>query len=58
MSARLREIAARLEEIAKALAEPDADDERVRELAREAGELAAEAGTQADLALRDAAADQ
>jgi hypothetical protein len=58
VSERLGEIAARLEAIAKALAEPDADDERVQELAREAGELAAEAGTQAEAALREAAADE
>ena len=58
MSQRLVEIAARLEEIARALAEPDADDERVQELAREAGELAAEAGTEAEGALREAAADE
>ena len=58
MSERLVEIATRLEQIANALAEPDAEDERVQELAREAGELATEAGAQAEAALREAAADE
>ena len=58
MSERLREIAARLDEIARALGDPETDDERARELAREAGELAAEAGTEADAALREAALDE
>ncbi|HYU59235.1 MAG TPA: hypothetical protein VEK39_00615 [Solirubrobacterales bacterium] len=58
MSERLRQIAARLDKIAKALGEPDADDERAQELAREAGELAAEAGTEADRALREASPDE
>jgi hypothetical protein len=58
VSERLVEIATRLEQIANALAEPDAEDERVQELAREAGELATEAGAQAEAALREAAADE
>lgn len=58
MSDRLREIAARLAEIADGLRNPETDDERAQELAREAGELAAEAGTEADAALREAAADE
>lgn len=58
MSERLTEIAARLAEVADALRDPETDDERAQELAREAGGLAAEAGTEADAALREASADE
>jgi enoyl-CoA hydratase/carnithine racemase len=53
---RLREIAERLGAIARELEDPDASDERARELAREAAELSAEAVEEANRGMREAEA--
>lgn len=55
MSEELQRIAERLGELAAQLRDPSLAEERIEELAREAAELAAEAGSKADAALRDAA---
>lgn len=55
MSGELDHLAARLNELAAQLRDPSLPDERVEEIAREAADLAAEAGSQVDAALRDAA---
>lgn len=55
MSEELRRAAERLREIAAELGEPGIDDGRAEELAREAAELAAQAGSAADTALRESA---
>ena len=47
----LAEISARLRELATLLRDPSLDDERAEELAREAAELAASAGEEADRAM-------
>jgi hypothetical protein len=51
-AAALDEIAERLRELAKLLRDPSLEDERAEELAREAAELAASAGEEADRAMR------
>ena len=53
MSQELQRAADRLREIAVELGKPDIDDGRAEELAREAAELAAQAGSEADAALRE-----
>ena len=55
MSQELERLAARLREIAAQLGDASLSDDRVEELAREAAELAAQAGTEAEAALREAA---
>ncbi|MDX6652629.1 MAG: hypothetical protein QOG09_834 [Solirubrobacterales bacterium] len=51
----LEQIAARLGEIAELLAKPELDDEQAEALAREAAELASEAGSALDRRLGEAA---
>jgi len=53
MSEELRRAAERLREIAAQLGDPGIEDGRAEELAREAAELAARAGSEADAALRE-----
>jgi hypothetical protein len=48
----LAEISERLRELAALLRDPSLEDERAEELAREAAELAASAGAEADRAMR------
>jgi hypothetical protein len=55
MSEELRRASDRLREIAAELGKPDIDDGRAEALAREAAELAANAGSAADAALRESA---
>lgn len=57
MSEELERIAARLRELAEQLRDPSQADERTEELAREAADLAARAGSETEAALRDAAGD-
>ena len=54
MSQELERLATRLREIAGQLGDPSATDDRLEELAREASELAAQAGTETEAALREA----
>ena len=55
MSQELERLATRLREIAAQLGDASLTDDRVEELAREAAELAAQAGTEAEAALHEAA---
>jgi hypothetical protein len=55
VSEELGRLAERLRELAEQLRDPSLADERVDELAREAADLAAQAGTEAEAALRDSA---
>lgn len=55
MSEELDRIAERLHAVADALRDPELAEDRVEELAREAAELAAQAGSEADAALRESA---
>jgi hypothetical protein len=55
VSEELGRLAERLRELAEQLRDPSLADERVEELAREAADLAAQAGTEAEAALRDSA---
>jgi phage-related minor tail protein len=55
VSAELERLAVRLREIAGQLGDPSLADDRLEELARQAAELAAQAGSEAEAALRDAA---
>jgi hypothetical protein len=55
MSTELERMAARLREIAERLRDSELSDEGVAELAAEAAEIAATAGTEAETALREAA---
>jgi hypothetical protein len=55
VSEELGRLAERLRELAEQLHDPSLDDERVEALAREAADLAAQAGTEAEAALRDSA---
>lgn len=55
MSEELQRAAERLREIAAELGDPGIEDGRAEELAREAAEVAARAGSAADAALREAA---
>lgn len=55
MSEELDRIAERLNAVADALRDPELAEDRVEELAREAAELAAQAGSEADAALRESA---
>lgn len=57
MSEELERIATRLRELADRLRDPELEDERTEELAREAAELASRAGTEAEAAIRKAAGD-
>ena len=57
MSEELGRLAERLRELAEQLRDPSLADERVDELAREAADLAAQAGTEAEAALRDSAGE-
>ena len=57
MSEELGRLAERLRELAEQLRDPSLADERVEELAREAADLAAQAGTEAEAALRDSAGE-
>ncbi len=50
--AELADLAARLQELAGLLRDPDLDDGRAEELAREAGDLAAKVGAEAERALQ------
>lgn len=52
---RIRRSAARLDELATALGDPDLEDSRAAELAREAAELVGTAAAEVDRALRAAA---
>jgi hypothetical protein len=54
-SQELERLATRLREVAGQLGDPSLTDDRLEELAREAAELAAQAGTEAESALREAA---
>jgi hypothetical protein len=54
LSEELQQAAERLREIAAQLGAPEIEDGRAEELAREAAELAAQAGSEADAALREA----
>jgi hypothetical protein len=51
----LERLAARLREIAEQLGDASLADDRLEELAREAAELAGQAGSEAEAALREAA---
>ena len=55
MSEELERLATRLREIAGQLGDPSLADDKLEELAREAAELAAQAGSEAEAAVRDAA---
>jgi hypothetical protein len=55
MSEELQQAADRLREIAAELADPRIEDAHAEELAREAAELAATAGSAAEAALRESA---
>jgi hypothetical protein len=57
VSEELGRLAERLRELAEQLRDPSLADERVEELAREAADLAAQAGTEAEAALRDSAGE-
>jgi signal transduction histidine kinase len=57
VSEELGRLAQRLRELADQLRDPSLDDERVEALAREAADLAAQAGTEAEAALRDSAGE-
>jgi hypothetical protein len=57
VSEELGRLAERLRELAEQLRDPSLADERVDELAREAADLAAQAGTEAEAALRDSAGE-
>jgi signal transduction histidine kinase len=57
VSEELGRLAQRLRELADQLRDPTLDDERVEALAREAADLAAQAGTEAEAALRDSAGE-
>jgi hypothetical protein len=54
----LERLAMRLREIAEQLGDSSLPDDRLEELAREAAELAAQAGTEAEAALREAAGSE
>jgi hypothetical protein len=54
----LERIATRLRELAELLADPELDAARADQLAKEAGELAAEAGTEVDRRVAEAAAGE
>jgi hypothetical protein len=51
MSQELERLAGQLRELAERLRDPDLEDERAEELAREAAELASQAGSEAERAL-------
>ena len=55
MTEDLQRAAERLRQIAAELGDPEIDDGRAEELAREAAELAAQAGSAADAELRESA---
>jgi hypothetical protein len=55
VSEELDRIAERLHAVAAELRDPELADDRVEELAREAAELAAQAGSEAEAALRESA---
>jgi hypothetical protein len=55
MSEELDRIAERLHAVADELRDPELAENRVEELAREAAELAAQAGSEAEAALRESA---
>jgi signal transduction histidine kinase len=57
VSEELGRLAQRLRELADQLRDPSLEDERVEALAREAADLAAQAGTEAEAALRDSAGE-
>jgi hypothetical protein len=57
MSEELERIAERLRELSELLRAPALEDERAEELAREAADLAARAGSEAEGALRESAGD-
>jgi signal transduction histidine kinase len=57
VSEELGRLAQRLRELADQLRDPSLDDERVEALAREAADLAAQAGTEAEAVLRDTAGE-
>jgi hypothetical protein len=57
MSEELARLAERLREVAEQLRDPSLEDERAEELAREAADLAARAGSEAEAALRDSAGE-
>jgi signal transduction histidine kinase len=57
VSEELGRLAQRLRELADQLRDPSLDDERVEALAREAADLAAQAGTESEAALRDSAGE-
>ena len=54
----MRELAAKLGELAEQLRDPEVGDEQAAELAREAAELVSEAGNEIDRALREADDDE
>jgi hypothetical protein len=55
VSEELDRIAERLHAVADELRDPELTEDRVEELAREAAELAAQAGSEAEAALRESA---
>jgi hypothetical protein len=57
-AARVRELAARLSEISGQLRDPEVDDPRAAELAREAAELVSQAGNEIDRALAEQSSDE
>jgi hypothetical protein len=57
MSEELARLAERLRQVAEQLRDPSLEDERAEELAREAADLAARAGSEAEAALRDSAGE-
>lgn len=54
----IREIAARLDQLADELRSPETDDERAEQLAREAAELVARAGNELERSLGRAADEE
>ena len=57
MSEELERLADRLRDVAAQLSNAELPEDRVEELAREAAELAAQAGSEAEAALRDSAGE-
>jgi hypothetical protein len=57
MSVELERIAERLRDLAGQLRDPSLDDARAEELAREAADLAARAGSEAEAAARDSSVE-
>jgi hypothetical protein len=54
----VRELAAKLSDLAERLADPEVGDPEAAELAREAAELVSQAGNEVERALADQASDE